>query len=62
MVLRKIWRCTNSWKPMYKESLEAWRYPMVQLSGRKTQGVDGDRIFLKKLKLGLPKLEAGRSW
>jgi hypothetical protein len=32
----------------------SWRYPMVQLSGG---GPLGDRIYLKKIKLGLPKLE-----
>ncbi|PUZ45411.1 hypothetical protein GQ55_8G221100 [Panicum hallii var. hallii] len=55
MVLRKIWRCMSTCKPMYKES-ESWRYPMVQLSGIKTQGAAGNRLFMKKLKLGLPKL------
>jgi hypothetical protein len=30
---------------------------MVQLSGVKTQGAAGTQLFMKKLKLGLPKLE-----
>jgi hypothetical protein len=34
----------------------SWRCPMVQLSGIKTQSAAGNRLFMKKLKLGPPKL------
>jgi hypothetical protein len=40
---------------------ESGRLPMVQLSGRKSQDAAGDRVLLKKLKLGLPSWRAGSS-
>jgi len=35
----------------------SWRRPMVQLPGGNFQSSSGHQLFLKKLKMGVPKLE-----
>lgn len=50
-VLRRIWKCMVTWKPMFKDP-GAWSRPMVQLSGGGFIKTFGAKSGVKKFKMG----------